>query len=150
MLKGKDFRNVLIGFCVGTFGLVALAVTIPNNFSAGTTISASAVNQNFSALKTSVDTLEGKVAGFVHTVTASNLRDANKVTCFDNPATNGNPNLIVTATYRYGGESYTAIGVPVAVDYYASVGNKWCLWFLTDDSRTLVAGMKYNVIVLKP
>ncbi|GIW34284.1 hypothetical protein [Meiothermus sp.] len=41
-------------------GLSALAVTIPNSFSAGQVISAAALNANFTALKTAVDALEAK------------------------------------------------------------------------------------------
>ena len=54
-------RNIK-GFILGGFlasSLGALAVNIPNSFSAGTAIKASDVNANFSSLKTAVDALEG-------------------------------------------------------------------------------------------
>lgn len=40
---------------------VAYAVTLPNTFTSGTSISSSQVNANFSALKVAVDALEAKV-----------------------------------------------------------------------------------------
>jgi outer membrane murein-binding lipoprotein Lpp len=57
----NSIRNLVIGFAVGSLGL-ALAVAIPNVFSTGTVISSGAVNANFTAMKTAVDTLEAKVA----------------------------------------------------------------------------------------
>jgi hypothetical protein len=57
----NNIRNLVIGFAVGSLGL-ALAVAIPNVFSTGTVISSSAVNANFTEMKTAVDTLEAKVA----------------------------------------------------------------------------------------
>ena len=48
---------ILGGFLASSLG--ALAVNIPNSFSAGTAIKASDVNANFSSLKTAVDALEG-------------------------------------------------------------------------------------------
>jgi outer membrane murein-binding lipoprotein Lpp len=57
----NSIRNLVIGFAVGSLGL-ALAVAIPNAFSTGTVISSGAVNANFTAIRTAVDTLEAKVA----------------------------------------------------------------------------------------
>jgi hypothetical protein len=59
-MNAKNLKNLVIGFALGSFGLVALAVTIPNTFSSGTVISSSQVNANFAALKAAVDALEGK------------------------------------------------------------------------------------------
>lgn len=60
-MKGSNLKYFALGLMLASAGLWALAVTIPNSFTAGTTISASQVNQNFQALKTAVDALEAKV-----------------------------------------------------------------------------------------
>ncbi len=58
MKTAKQFRNVVIGFALGSLGVYALAVTIPNTFTGGQTISAALFNANFVSLKTAVDALE--------------------------------------------------------------------------------------------
>jgi Chaperone of endosialidase len=57
----KNIKAFVIGGFVAS-SLGALAVNIPNSFSAGTPIKASDVNANFGSLKTAVDSLEGKTA----------------------------------------------------------------------------------------
>jgi Chaperone of endosialidase len=54
----KNIKAFVIGGFVAS-SLGALAVNIPNSFSAGTPIKASDVNANFGSLKTAVDSLEG-------------------------------------------------------------------------------------------
>jgi Chaperone of endosialidase len=54
----KNIKSFVIGGFVAS-SLGALAVNIPNSFSAGQPIKASDVNANFSSLKTAVDALEG-------------------------------------------------------------------------------------------
>jgi hypothetical protein len=61
-MNTKTLKNIVLGFALGSFGLVALATTIPNLFTSGTVISSNKVNENFSALGNAVTTLEGKVA----------------------------------------------------------------------------------------
>jgi outer membrane murein-binding lipoprotein Lpp len=58
----KDAKGFIIGAVVVASSLSALAVSIPNAFTAGTPIKASDINANFTALKTATDTLEAKVA----------------------------------------------------------------------------------------
>lgn len=70
-MNTKSLKNLVLGFALGSFGLVALAATIPNVFTSGTVISSNAVNQNFSALGTAVTTLEGKVTALQATTTPS-------------------------------------------------------------------------------
>lgn len=55
----KNIRSFIIGGFVAS-SLGALAVNIPNNFSAGTPIKAADVNANFTNLKTAVDALEAR------------------------------------------------------------------------------------------
>ena len=68
-MDNKQTRNVSrfkwygIGFFLMFMG-AATAVTVPNIFSAGTTISSSQVNANFAALTTAVTALEQKGVGF--------------------------------------------------------------------------------------
>ncbi len=57
-VNNKQLRNLVLGFVLGSSGLYALAVTIPNTFQGGQVISASQINANFQALKTGVDALE--------------------------------------------------------------------------------------------
>jgi hypothetical protein len=55
---------------LGLLGVYALAVSIPNFFTAGDVISAAKMNANFEAMKTAIDALEAKVAT-LETKTAS-------------------------------------------------------------------------------
>jgi hypothetical protein len=61
VMKNFNLRSLMLGFAFASLG-VALAVTIPNTFSASEVISSSKMNANFAAMKTTVDTLEAKVA----------------------------------------------------------------------------------------
>ncbi len=58
----KKTKYILLGVFLTVLGLWGMAVTIPNSFSSGDVVSAAKMNQNFQALKTSVDALEAKVA----------------------------------------------------------------------------------------
>jgi hypothetical protein len=61
-MNPKHLKRIVVGFALGLSGF-ALAVTIPNYFVAGMPISSMSVNDNFSALKASVDAVEtGKQA----------------------------------------------------------------------------------------
>ena len=68
-MDNQQTRNVArlkwygVGFLLMFMG-AATAVTVPNIFSAGTTISSSQVNANFAALTTAVTSLEQKGVGF--------------------------------------------------------------------------------------
>jgi hypothetical protein len=57
-MKNNSFKNLVLGFALGSFGLVTLAVNIPHSFKAGDPISAVQMNENFSVLKGAVDALE--------------------------------------------------------------------------------------------
>lgn len=76
-MNTKTLKNIVLGFAVGSFGLVAFAGTIPNMFTNGTVISSSAVNQNFSTLNNAVTTLEGKVTALQATTTSICSKDFN-------------------------------------------------------------------------
>jgi hypothetical protein len=68
IMKEHTMKNNIKAFVIGGFvasSLGALAVNIPNSFSAGTPIKASDVNANFGSLKTAVDSLEGKTTKMV-------------------------------------------------------------------------------------
>lgn len=54
----NKLKNLVLGFALGSFGLVTLAVNIPHSFKAGDPISAGQMNENFSVLKSAVDGLE--------------------------------------------------------------------------------------------
>jgi hypothetical protein len=69
-MNTKTLKNIVLGFALGSFGLVALAATIPNLFKSGDVISSSAMNQNFSALGNAVTTLEGKVTALQATTSS--------------------------------------------------------------------------------
>lgn len=67
-MNGKNLKYFILGAAIVAAGLSALAVTIPNSFSAGQVISAAALNANFTALKTVVDTLEARpITGLLRT-----------------------------------------------------------------------------------
>jgi hypothetical protein len=57
-----------VSVAVSALGIYALAMSIPNTFSAGTSISSGQVNANFTAVKTAVDALAAKFP-----VSAANL-----------------------------------------------------------------------------
>ncbi len=56
-MNSTMLRRFTLGFGVGLVGF-AVAMTVPNSFTSGTPISSSAVNANFTAVKTAVDALE--------------------------------------------------------------------------------------------
>lgn len=62
-MNGKNLKYFVMGAAIVAAGLGAMAVTIPNSFSAGQVISAAALNANFAAIKTAVDALEAAVPG---------------------------------------------------------------------------------------
>jgi NADH:ubiquinone oxidoreductase subunit K len=70
-MNTKTLKNLVLGFALGSFGLFALAATIPNTFTNGTVISSNAVNQNFITLNNAVTTLEGKVTALQATVVSN-------------------------------------------------------------------------------
>lgn len=53
-----------ISITLAVLGVYALAINLPNTFAGGEVISASKMNANFTALKTSVDSLETATARF--------------------------------------------------------------------------------------
>jgi Chaperone of endosialidase len=69
----KNIKAFVIGGFVAS-SLGALAVNIPNSFSAGTPIKASDVNANFGSLKTAVDSLEGSKFKLPYSDTTTDAR----------------------------------------------------------------------------
>jgi hypothetical protein len=59
-MKGSNLKFFFLGAALVATGLWAMAVTIPNNFSAGEVLSAARINANFAALNTAVDALEAR------------------------------------------------------------------------------------------
>lgn len=72
----KNIKSFIIGGFVAS-SLGALAVNIPNTFSAGTPIKASEINANFSALKTAVDALEASPLNLPASLEGTNPTTAN-------------------------------------------------------------------------
>ncbi len=71
-MNARELRFLVVGLLLGSAGLYAVAaVSLPNTFSPGSTIKASEVNANFSALKTAVDSLESGKVGFSSTLSGS-------------------------------------------------------------------------------
>lgn len=161
MLKGKDLRNAVVGFCLGTLGLYALAVTIPNTFSNGTTISSNAVNANFAALGNAVTALETKVAALEANGSITNNRIAdgavtgqkiapNTITAsnvLDEPGIAANRVLqssIITATSGMADVLSVSITIPAAgqiiVDFTSqagvagSAGSQCVIFFQVDET----------------
>jgi hypothetical protein len=70
-----------VSVAISALGIYALALSIPNTFSAGTSISSGQVNANFAAVKTAVDALEAKFPvsaanlAALPAVTAANLQN---------------------------------------------------------------------------
>jgi hypothetical protein len=143
-----NIRNLVIGFAVGSLGL-ALAVTIPNAFTSGAVISSSAVNANFTALKTAVDALEAKQSfGFELTVPAGTTDQF----VVENPKLNGDPNWIVTVTLRYQGEGYADVNQGFGV-YYVNGGggagaNKWVVNYFKVGQN--LSNRKFFVTAIRP
>ena len=57
-MKGSNLKFFALGALLVAIGLSALAVTIPNTFSAGQVVSAAQLNANFQELKAAVDSLQ--------------------------------------------------------------------------------------------
>ncbi|WP_299427505.1 hypothetical protein [uncultured Meiothermus sp.] len=70
-MKGSNLKFFFLGVALVATGLWAMAVTIPNTFSAGEVLSAAKINANFAALKTAVDALEATVTGKQNRVTGN-------------------------------------------------------------------------------
>lgn len=61
-MNTRILRRLALGFGLGIVGFAA-AMTIPNTFTSGTPISSSAMNANFTAVQTAVDSMQGQVTG---------------------------------------------------------------------------------------
>lgn len=69
-MQAQQLRNLVLGLALGTFGLSAAAVNVPHVFSAGNTISAAKMNENFATVKKAIDALETP-----NSITASQIKD---------------------------------------------------------------------------
>lgn len=127
---------------------VALAATYstPHTFTAGSTIRAADMNENFQAVQTDLRRLESRVTGFVHTTTAANV--AANWSCFDHPATNDHPEAIVTVTHVYNpvGKAENYDRNVIGVWYYQ---NRWCVYH-EDTAQAMLAGKTFNVVAVLP
>jgi hypothetical protein len=144
----KDAKGFIIGAVVVTSSLSALAVSIPNSFSAGTPIKASDMNANLAAFKVAIDALETQIAGLELTqatglkIKASTL---NSCTIIDNAFFNKQPNLILSV-------GVSAVGpgtVKAAGPYYfdknsATVKNIWAI--CTNDNSIQTTPVEYHVV----
>jgi hypothetical protein len=70
-VNGKNLKYFAMGAAIVAAGLGAMAITIPNSFSAGQVISAATLNANFTAIKTAVDALEAAITGKQNRVTGN-------------------------------------------------------------------------------
>jgi hypothetical protein len=127
---------------LGLLGMYALAVSIPNSFTAGDVVSAAKMNANFAAVKASIDTLEAaKVVGF-------RVRHPVGPRCvdLDNVATNNRPNAVISVTdTRLAYE--IAINRPeIELSYEATI-KKWqvCL-----TGGLGIPNVEYHVMVFNP
>lgn len=83
-----------------------------------------------------------------HTTTLENVLDSR--TCIDDPALNGNPGALVTATHTAGLRSHMTALLPTNValmydDFQLSeTQGKWCL--MTEDLSPFPVGMIFNVV----
>jgi hypothetical protein len=126
---------------LGLLGVYALAMSIPNGFTAGDVISAAKMNANFTAVKTAVDALEGsKVTGFRIPAVA----DAGNCTTINNVATNNKPNVVVVVTFSRNG---TGVVKPVGASYITSL-NKW--FVCANDNSAQIADVEYQIMVITP
>lgn len=134
-------KKTLIALTALTLSASAHAqFTTPKTFTAGTAIKAADMNSNFSAIQTELRRLDGRIVAFTHMATTSNY-----ITCFDNAATNNNPNAFVVITRVWGsGGSNAYITTPISI-YYAS--NKWCAY--SENATTSLNNVKFNVLVIK-
>lgn len=68
-----------VTIALGTLGVYALAVNLPNTFASGDVISAAKMNANFTAFKTAVDALETKSASLKTAVDTLEAKSASQV-----------------------------------------------------------------------
>jgi hypothetical protein len=126
---------------LGLLGVYALAVNIPNSFTAGDVISAAKMNANFTATKTAIDVLEGsKVTGF----RIPAIADAGNCTTINNAATNNKANVIVVVTFSRNG---SGVVKPVGASYVASL-NKW--FVCANDNSAQIADVEYQIMSITP
>jgi hypothetical protein len=146
----NNIRSLIFGFIFTAIG-VALAVTIPNNFSSGEVISSSKVNANFAALKTAVDALEAKQSfAFEYTVPAGTTTNQ---FVLENSKLNNDPNWIVTVTLKYQGEGYDDVNQGFGVYYVSSAvfadgPNKWAVNYFKPGQN--LSGRKFFVTASRP
>jgi hypothetical protein len=103
---------------------IAAAVTIPNTFTAGTTISAAQVNDNFAALATEINTLRaggGSSTGGI-LLAAAHIQVANTATPFVSRSFSNLPSPgTVTVTRLGAGDFEVDFGTSVTSRYYMAV-----------------------------
>ena len=142
-LSKRAIGGALAAALVLGSGVVLADITMPNKFVAGGTIKSAEVNANFDALNTGK---QDKVIAFTHIATVANT--SQNYTTIDNPATNGNPNLIliVTGNRSPGGVAAPFYSGSLSVQFSAG---KWTILHDLGPSSPVQDKEAFNVLVLK-
>ncbi|CAM4039050.1 hypothetical protein [Deinococcus marmoris] len=144
----KNQTLILTALAALTLSVTAAAApfTTPHTFAPGTAIKAADMNDNFGAAQTELRRLDEKMVAVVHESTAANI--SSNWTCIDNAASNGNPNALVFVTHNYNpGGAGGNYSLPTAGVWYTS--GKWCIYY-EDTSKTMPAGITFNVLIVRP
>jgi hypothetical protein len=175
MRTTSKLHKVFLGLWILVPGLLwAGSLAVPTTFVAGTPISADAMNANFAAVQTAVNSKQDLVTGTCGTGSAIRAIDsAGNVTCepippsgpttaafihissaansafdytlIDHPSTNNNPNAIVVATHNW---TASQVYYTKAYGVFYTAG-KWAI-YNDDGSNPFPASIAFNVMVVTP
>jgi hypothetical protein len=127
-----------VSLALGLLGVYALAMSIPNGFTAGDVISAAKMNANFTAVKSAVDSLEAGIPGidFAPIVkTAINVRGA--------------PVTVATVIVTAPGPGFVRVqfdgqAVPTAGDRLVLAASNTANWSPNDGAVSLLASGSFS------
>jgi hypothetical protein len=139
-----DRKNIAHGAALGALSILVPSIlwasfSVPHTFAPNTPASASAVNDNFTAIASAMN----KTTNVVHTTNSMNT--AYDRTCIDNPATNGDPTATLFVSHVFRGADYVQSATYVEYD---ATKMKWCIG--REDKNNLPMNALFNVLVIKP
>ena len=150
--KRFSLRQVIVMLAIVISGIAVIsygAVTIPNTFSSGDTISSSEVNQNFTAVKTAIDSMNTPLAYGVFNVNAIKISGTSNITCTWNEAGEWYQCSIDDENFSY--DDYIVNVMPIGNPYIATIGGtgELIILFYNTDGNDGQRPNYFSVIVYK-